>query len=133
MKIDDLTYEDFHSSLRNNNTLDTHYNGIGGIKSRGTENVPTSVFNVPSKSCTNPLNSFKQECKQNNLITLMDLLEYYNKLDVKPFLEALLVQREAFYEFNIDIFKDFFTVSSIAKNMLARFPEKYYEYITPIT
>ena len=58
----------------------------------------------------------------------MDLLEYYNKIDVKPFLQALLNQRETFYEFNIDIFKDFFTVSSIAKHMLARFSEMYYQY-----
>ena len=45
----------------------------------------------------------------------MDLLEYYNKIDIKPFLQALLNQRETFYEFNINIFKDFLTGSSIAK------------------
>ena len=41
----------------------------------------------------------------------MDLLEYYNKIDVKLFLQALLNQRETFYDFNIYIFKDFYTVS----------------------
>ena len=55
---------------------------------------------------------------------LLDLLEYYNKIDVKLFLEAFLIQRKTFNEYNIDIFKDFFTVSSIAKHMLARFSEK---------
>ena len=57
----------------------------------------------------------------------MDLLEYYNKIDVKPFMHTLLYQRETFYEFNIDIFKHFFIVSSIAKHMLARFSEMYYQ------
>ena len=51
----------------------------------------------------------------------MDLLEYYNKIDVKQFLQALLNQTDTLYNFNIDLFKDFFTVSSIAKHMLARF------------
>ena len=77
----------------------------------------------------NGLMLFKKECKQNNLTTLMDLLEYYNKLDVKLFLQALFNQRETFYEFNIDIFKDFFTVSSIAKHMLARISEMFYQRI----
>ena len=58
----------------------------------------------------------------------MNFLEYYNKIDVEPFLQALLHQREIFYEFNIDILKDFFTVSLIAKQMLARFSEMYYQY-----
>ena len=58
----------------------------------------------------------------------MDALEYYNKIDVKPFLQALLNQRETLYEFNIDIFKDFFTVSLIAKYMLAKFSKMYYQY-----
>ena len=58
----------------------------------------------------------------------MDLLEYDSKINVKPFLKALLNQRETFYEYNIDIFKDFFTVLSIAKHMLARFSEMYYQY-----
>ena len=71
---------------------------------------------------------FKIECKQNKLITLMDLFEYYNRIDVKPFLQVLLNQRETFYELNIDILKDFVTVSSIAKHMLARFSEMYYQY-----
>ena len=43
-------------------------------------------------------------------------------------MQALLNQQETFYEFNIDIFKDFFTVSSIAKHLLARFSEMYYQY-----
>ena len=37
-------------------------------------------------------------------------------------------QRETFDKFNIYIFKYFFTVSSIAKHLLARFLEMYYQY-----
>ena len=36
------------------------------------------------------INKFKEECKNNNLITIMDLLEYYNKIDVKPFLTSII-------------------------------------------
>ena len=105
MKIDDVTYEDFNSSLTKNNILDNHYRTSG-----------------------EGLILFNKECKQNKLTTLMDLLEYYNKMYVKPLLQAVSNQRETFYEFNIDIFKDFFTVSSIAKHMLAIFSEIYYQY-----
>ena len=34
----------------------------------------------------------------------MDLLKYYNNLDVKPFLEAVLNHRKFFYDMNIDMF-----------------------------
>ena len=108
IKIENLTYEDFNSSLKKNNILNNHYK--------------TRLSN-PGKC----LILFKKECKQNKITTLLDQLEYYNKIDVKPFLEALLIQRETFYEYNIDIFKDFFTVSSIAKHILARFSEIYYQ------
>ena len=101
-KIEDLTYEDFNSSLKKNNILYNHYK-VG----------QSSPPNIPG----NRLIQFKKECKQNKITTLLDLLEYYNKIDVKPFLEALLIQRETFYEYNLDIFKDFVIVSSIAKHV----------------
>ena len=84
MKIEDLTYEDFNSSLKMNNMLDNHYLTSG-----------------------DGLILFKKECNQNKLTTLIDLLEYYNKINVKPFLQTLLNQRETYYEYNIDILKDF--------------------------
>jgi hypothetical protein len=76
---------------------------------------------------------FFEDCHSFKLETLMDLLEYYNTLDVEPFLEALQIQRETFYQYDIDIFKDFFTVSSIAKHMLCKFSEKHYVYKEPKT
>ncbi|MCP6770031.1 hypothetical protein NL529_34800, partial [Klebsiella pneumoniae] len=64
---------------------------------------------------------FQKECEDNQLQTVRDLLEFYNNLDVKPFLNALLNQREQLYAFYIDQFKDFFTISQIAKHILAEF------------
>ena len=66
MKIEDLKYDDFNSSLKNN-LLDNHYNSLN-----------------------NGLMLFKKECKQNSLTTLMNLLKYYNKLDVKPFFTSFI-------------------------------------------
>ena len=59
--IEDLTYEDFNSSLKNN-ILDNDYRTSG-----------------------DGLILFLKKCKQNKLTTLMNLLEYYNKLMLKHF------------------------------------------------
>ena len=71
MKIEDLTFENFNSSLKSNDIFDNHYRTFGDW-----------------------LILFKNECKQNKLTTLMDSLELYNKIDCKQFLQAVLNQRK---------------------------------------
>jgi hypothetical protein len=62
-------------------------------------------------------NKIKYEWK-----TIKDLLKYYNNLDVKPFLEAVLNHRQFFYDLNIDMLKDGFSLPAIAEKI-----EFYYE------
>jgi len=50
--------------------------------------------------------------------TVMDLLKYYNNLDVKPFLEAVLNHRKFFYDMNIDMFKDGFSLPALAEKIM---------------
>ena len=50
--------------------------------------------------------------------TVMDLLKYYNNLDVKPFLEAVLYHRKFFYNMNIDMFKDGFSLPALAEKIM---------------
>ena len=81
IKLKDLTYEDFNFSLKKNNILDNHYR----TRSSCTD-LTQSLWLPDQRSCSGDgLILFNKECKQNKLITLMDLLEYYNKIDVKPF------------------------------------------------
>ena len=64
-------------------------------------------------------------CKENNLIILKDLLEYYNNLDVVPFYKACYNQRQVFYDtFNIDIYKDGITISNVAQIIMNRYMTK---------
>lgn len=64
----------------------------------------------------------------NNSISLIDLLEYSNKIDVILFSNALLIQRKVFTNFNIDLIKDIFTTSFVADQLLACFTDNYLEY-----
>ena len=61
---------------------------------------------------------FKENIKKYNWTTLLDLLRYYNNLDVKPFLEAVINQRKFFYDLNIDMFKDGFSLPSLAEKIM---------------
>lgn len=50
--------------------------------------------------------------------TIKDLLKYYNNLDVKPFLEAVINQRNFFYEIQIDMFKDGFSLPGLSEKVM---------------
>ena len=45
-------------------------------------------------------------CKMNNLVYVKDLLRWYNNLDVRPMLKACLKQKQFYYTFNLDMYKD---------------------------
>lgn len=61
---------------------------------------------------------FVENKKKYEWKTVMDLLRYYNNLDVKPFLEAVLNHREFFYDLNIDMFKDGFSLPALAEKIM---------------
>src|SRR5207248_1353435 len=60
-------------------------------------------------------------CKENNLITVKDLLEWYNNLDVGPMLNACLKQKEFFYTFKLDMYKDAFSLPALSENILYQY------------
>jgi hypothetical protein len=56
-----------------------------------------------------------------NWKTLRDLLIYYNNLDVKPFLDAILENKKFFYDLKIDMFKDGMSLPSLAEKTMFSF------------
>lgn len=50
--------------------------------------------------------------------TLKDLLKWYNELDVKPFVDAVIKHREPFKKFQLDIFMDGVSLPSIAEKVM---------------
>ena len=87
-----------------------------------------------------------EEFKENRkgMKTIRDLLEFYNNLDVKPFLEAILNNRQFFYDLNIDMFKDGMSLPALAEKIMFSYefqdfnnefikkeiPESKYELLT---
>ena len=91
--VNTLTKEDFWSSLKNENMIG------------------------------NDWDYFVAKCKEVGIWdgTRLDLLEYYNKMDVEPFLNACLKHKEVFYKMNIDMHKDGITLSGLAQKLLCKF------------
>ena len=54
-----------------------------------------------------------QTCKSLNLIHIKDLLKWYNNLDVGPMLKACLKQKEFYYNFKLDMYKDGFSLPGL--------------------
>ena len=50
--------------------------------------------------------------------TIRDLLKYYNNLDVKPFLGAVLNHRDFFHKLNLEMFKDGFSLPGLAEKIM---------------
>ena len=69
-------------------------------------------------------------CQEKNIVTVRDLLEWYNKLDVRPMLRACLKQKEFYYTFNLDMYKDGFSLPGLSSNILYQFQlEGFEEYL----
>ena len=94
--------------------------------------IPIDAFNSilrNTRISENDFDEFRKTCAENNLVTVLDLLEYYNNKDVEPFLKACLKYKELYYNFKIDVYKDAFTLSGIAAKMLNLFsfpPDIFY-------
>ena len=100
-KVEDLTRNDFYSSLKNKTINQKEFDNL--IK----------------------------DCKQKNIIYIRDLLEWYNNLDVRPMLEACLKNKEFYYGFGIDMYKDGFSLPSLAETILYQFSIKDFDaYLT---
>jgi len=60
-------------------------------------------------------------CKENNITYIYDLLKWYNNLDVEPMLQACLKQKEFFYTFKLDMYKDAYSLPSLSENIMSQF------------
>jgi len=63
----------------------------------------------------------------NNIVYIHELLKWYNNLDVEPMLQACLKQKEFFYTFNLDMYKDGYSLPSLSKNIMYQFSIKEFE------
>ena len=66
-------------------------------------------------------NKLMEICDKYNLILVKDLLKWYNNLDVRPMLKACLKQKEFFYTFKLDMYKDAFSLPALSENILYQF------------
>jgi hypothetical protein len=98
--ISDLKIEDFNSSLKG-------------------KNMELKKFNT-----------LMQTCRSLNLIYVKDLLRWYNNLDVVPMLKSCLKQKEFYYTFNLDMYKDGFSLPGLSENILFQFSQQgFQEYL----
>ena len=75
-------------------------------------------------------NQLMQKCKELNLIYIKDLLKWYNNLDVGPLLKACLKNKEFYYKFDLNMYKDGFTLPALAENiMFQSAQEDFKEYL----
>jgi len=66
-------------------------------------------------------------CKDNNITYVHELLKWYNNLDVEPMLQACLKQKEFFYSFNLDMYKNGYSLPSLSENIMYQFSIKDFE------
>ena len=98
--VKDLKYEDFYSSLKGNNIKKEEFNEL------------------------------MEYCSSNNIIYIAELLEWYNNLDVVPMLKACLKQKEFFYTFGLDMYKDGFSLPGLSENIMYQFSiNDFQEYL----
>ena len=74
-------------------------------------------------------NNLMQTCKSLNLIYIRDLLKYYSCLDVGPFLNACLEQKKIYYDRELDMYKDAFTLPGLSEKILFQPPPGFREYL----
>ena len=72
-------------------------------------------------------NKFMDICEKENIIYVKDLLKWYNNLDVRPMLKACLKQKELYYTFKLDMYKDAFSLPGLAEHILYQFQIKGFE------
>src|SRR6266516_4669304 len=69
-------------------------------------------------------------CNELNMTYVKDLLKWYNNLDVGPLLQACLKQKEFYYTFELDMYKDGFTLPGLSESILFQFAQRSFkEYL----
>jgi hypothetical protein len=66
----------------------------------------------------------KMVWKEQGMKTMGDLLQHYCELDTKPFLEAVIKNRDFFTKFGIDLWKDAVSIPAIAEKVAYYFASK---------
>jgi len=61
---------------------------------------------------------YKKIYYDNGMKSMREYLEYYNNLDVEPLLKAIIVNKNYYKQFKIDMLKDSFTLASLANKIL---------------
>ena len=98
--VSDLTIDNFYSSLKNIEMKQEDFDGL------------------------------MKTCKSLNLIKVRDLLKWYNNLDVGPMLKACLKQKEFYYTFELDMYKDGFTLPALSETIMFQFAQQgFKEYL----
>ena len=63
---------------------------------------------------------FREVCEKENLITLRDLIEYYNNMDTLPFVKAVQNMQCEYARMGIDCFKDSIGSPGVSRLLLMR-------------
>ena len=83
-----------------------------------------------SKLSESEFSNLMRTCKELNLVKISDLLKWYNNLDVVPLLKACLKNKEFYYKFDLDMYKDGFTLPGLSENILFQYAQKdFKEYL----
>ena len=99
------SYDDFFSSLKNENVLEAECSGSKAEKrATGEKNY----------------NDLKLLWDEKQMSCMRDLLEHYNNMDVEPMITAILRMKQFYQERHFDIFKISFSVPGIARYWLLK-------------
>lgn len=123
-------YMDSYEKLSSDINLIERKHFFSSLKNCGITDEEWAEFNN---------NKFKHQWK-----TLRDLLKFYNNLDVKPFLEAVINNQNYYYRMNLEMFKDGLSLPALSEKILFSFrfrefnnefvhqqiPETKYELLT---
>uniref|UniRef100_A0A1I7WI47 C2H2-type domain-containing protein n=1 Tax=Heterorhabditis bacteriophora TaxID=37862 RepID=A0A1I7WI47_HETBA len=93
----DLKIKDFYSSLKNKHMKEEDF---------------TTLMKI---------------CNERRLTKVRNLLEWYNNLDVRPLLKACLKQKEFFYNFKLDMYKDAVSLPGLSEHILYQFQIQGFE------
>ena len=106
-------YEAFFSSLKNENVLENEINTF--VRNGGSLTDP----NRP-KTGLEVYEDIKQTWDHEGFQTMMDYLQYYNKLDVYPLHKAVTKMARFYEQHSIDLLKETLTLSGAANKILHR-------------
>ena len=108
-------YDSFHSELKGGNTLNIEYDKWLKNNKKGPQ--PKSGYEIYL--------DIKALWKNKNMESFRDYLEYYNNLDVKPFVEAVGRMLQFYKERDIDLFKTSISVPGVARQLLFNASKTY--------